>query len=412
MCLSGVGPVLGETGTVVAPSSTQRLPSVFTRRLAALLLARLPDLAAVLRDRLLTKDEVYASTDLVAPEELFRSCHDNVLRSLQALSGEVPDGVDLMDAAQLTAARRADAGFPLESLLHAYRLGTEVLWEALLEEARAESPELLDELLDSAMQVMRLMDTMSMAAVQEYRTRQTEVQRRDAERRQEILDRLLEGRGADPDVAAEAESVLGLGTDDGLAVVVVRYAAPSTSPPRSPRDSLAVHGFRSEWRLRGDREIGLVQLGSAPVERLADRLPSVLSGPAALSPRAVGPREVVTAYRMAELALSTIPVGRQMIATLDDRLPEAMLAASPLVADRITSCALGELRDQDTERREQLLETLASWFRHNRSSGDVGAELHCHRNTVLHRLGRIEQLTGRRLDDPRDELLLRLALLT
>lgn len=90
----------------------------------------------------------------------------------------------------------------------------------------------------------------------------------------------------------------------------------------------------------------------------------------------------------------------------------AVLAGSPLVASQLRACAFGGLLDIEAHKRQVLLDTLDSWFRNNHSASDVGAELHCHRNTVMHRLSRVEALSGRWLADSRDELVLRLALLT
>lgn len=387
-------------------------PLPVTSELAVRLLPRAKELAVLLRDTMLAKDQVYASTDLIDPEDLLRSCEDNVLRSLQTLAGRVPDGVDPTDAARASASRRADAGFPLESLLHAFRLGTEVLWAALLEEARTRAPERLDDLLDSAVQVMELMDVMSMAVADEYRAREMLIHRRDTERRQAVLDSLLEGRGSDPDVAAEASRVLDLPERPRLVVVVVGHDRPSASPAVSPREALAAHGFRSEWRLRADREVGLVLVGAAPMERLVVHLRSLVQGYAAVSGVVVGLADVVSAVRMAELALASAAKGAEpTVVTFDDLLPETLLAASPLVAHRLRAAAFGGLLDLEAHKQQVLLNTLDCWFRHNRSAAEVGAELHCHRNTVLHRLSRVEALSGRRLADSRDELILRLALL-
>lgn len=394
------------------PPPHQVTPLPLTSELAERLLARGPELSVLLRDTLVGKDEVYATTGLVPPDELLRSCRDNMMRCLQSLSGRVPEGEDLLDAARTTARNRAEAGFPLDSLLHAYRLGTEILWAALLDEARTHAPEVLDELLDSAVQVMQLVDVMSMAAADEYRTREMEIDRRDTERRQAVLDSLLAGGGVDPDVAAEAMQVLGLPEEARLAVVVVGTLPAASSRSMSPRDALETLGFRSEWRLRSDREVGLVLLGSAPVERLAERLRSMVPGRAAVSGTVVGVAEVISALRMAELAFASIPDGSgSTVVTFEDRLPEALLEATPLVAPRLRECAFGRLLELEVDRRRVLLDTLDCWFRNNRSAAGVGKELHCHRNTVLHRLNRVEALSGRRLADSRDELLLRLALL-
>lgn len=395
----------------VSPASPLPQPTAITRTLAERLLPRADELATVLRDTLLTKDERYATTDLVAADELLRSCRDNMLRSLQSLADQVPPDVDVFDAAQTTARRRADAGFPLESVLHAYRLGTEVLWAALLDEARSRTPEMLDALLDSAVQVMQLIDLMSMAVADEYRTRELEAKRRDIERRQAVLDGLLEGRGADPGFAAEAMRILGLTSDSRIAVVVIRHRTSATGPPPSPGAALAAAGFRSEWRLRADHEIGLVDLGQATVPQLVARLSSVVDGWAGVSQETAGLADVHTEFRMAELVLASLPSDEPRVAVLAERLPEVLIAANRPIADRIRSHALGALLDVPLDKQQSLLETLDHWFASNRSTSETAIKMHCHRNTVVYRLKQIEELTGCRLDDGRDQLLLRLALI-
>ncbi len=49
--------------------------------------------------------------------------------------------------------------------------------------------------------------------------------------------------------------------------------------------------------------------------------------------------------------------------------------------------------------------------RHDGSPTHAAAEPSCHRNTVSYRLRQLEELTGRSLTDPRDKLLLTLAML-
>lgn len=394
-----------------SPPSPVPQPSAITRALAERLLPRAEELGTVLRDTLRTKDERYATTELIAAEELLRSCRDNMLRSLQSLAGQVPPGVNVFDAAQTTARHRADSGFPLESLLHAYRLGTEVLWAALLDEARSRAPEMLDELLDSAVQVMQLIDLMSTAAADEYRTRELEAKRRDIERRQAILDGLLEGRAADPRFAAEAMRILELTSDARIAVVVIRHRTSPAGPPPSPGAALAAAGYRSEWRLRADREIGLVELGQATIAQLVDRLSSIVDGWAGVSQETVGLADVLTEFRMAELVVASLPADKSCVTPLAERLPQVLMAANRPIADRIRSRALGDLIAAPLDKQESLLETLGRWFANNRSTSETAAEMHCHRNTVVYRLKQIEDLTGCRLDDGDDQMLLRLALL-
>jgi sugar diacid utilization regulator len=47
-----------------------------------------------------------------------------------------------------------------------------------------------------------------------------------------------------------------------------------------------------------------------------------------------------------------------------------------------------------------LLDTLECWFATDGSTAECGKQLHCHRNTVLHRLGRIAEMTGRSVAKP------------
>jgi DNA-binding PucR family transcriptional regulator len=103
---------------------------------------------------------------------------------------------------------------------------------------------------------------------------------------------------------------------------------------------------------------------------------------------------------------------RQVIVfTHDDRLPEALVAARPRLARRLAAKTLGRVLDLDDEERQVLLETLQAWFRADRSATRAGELLYCHRNTVLNRLRKLEQLTGASLEDDRHQLSCRLALM-
>ncbi|WP_018155810.1 PucR family transcriptional regulator [Demetria terragena] len=386
-------------------------PTPVTRELTERLLPRAEELGVVLRDALLEKSAAYLGTDLVPPDELMRSCRDNMVRSLQTLSGQIPTDSDPFDAAYATARGRAEAGFPLEDLLQAYRIGAEVIWSAILAESRQRVPDSIDDLLDSAAQVMHLIDLMSVAAADAYRTRELELKRRHTERRQAILDGLLEGRAADPEFAAEAVQVLGLSDQARLVIVVVRHLEAHSHPPDSPADGLALSGLASEWRLRADHEVGLVTLNDAPMSLLLKRLRASVKGWVGVSDPFVGLADIATEFRMAQMVLASLPEETPTVATFADRLPEVLITGNRPVAVRIRERAFGPLLGLPADKRDPLLETIDRWFKNNRSTSDTAAEMHCHRNTIVYRLNRIEELTGCRLDNARDQLLLRLALM-
>jgi len=94
--------------------------------------------------------------------------------------------------------------------------------------------------------------------------------------------------------------------------------------------------------------------------------------------------------RIAESAsLAGLPV-------LIRELPEFLAAAR---TNRVMNNVLGPLLNTAAEERDLLLETLETYFTAG-SIAEVAKRLFCHRNTVRHRLSRIEDLTGRSVDNP------------
>jgi len=63
------------------------------------------------------------------------------------------------------------------------------------------------------------------------------------------------------------------------------------------------------------------------------------------------------------------------------------------------------------EKHAELRRTLEEFIRAHGSHSSMSRSLYLHRNTVRQRLRRIEELTGARLDDPEERLVLQLALL-
>jgi len=71
---------------------------------------------------------------------------------------------------------------------------------------------------------------------------------------------------------------------------------------------------------------------------------------------------------------------------------------------------LGPLVDADTRNNHALIETLENFFRYNGNLSETAREMHLHRNSLLYRLGRVEELLGRSLEDPELRLSLQIAL--
>jgi DNA-binding PucR family transcriptional regulator len=71
---------------------------------------------------------------------------------------------------------------------------------------------------------------------------------------------------------------------------------------------------------------------------------------------------------------------------------------------------LGSLRDYDHAHGARLIDTLDAYYASGRSLSGTARRLNAHRNTVLYRLRRIQELVDIDLHDPAVELELRVAL--
>lgn len=353
---------------VLAPAAGRETAIVaeLGRRLLA---TGLDDLTRRLAAAIRSTVDGYGDGGIVEPAELYASCRTNLARQLQVLVGEIPPGSDPDDAAAATGRRRAQQGLPLESLLQSYRLGGRVLWEGLVRETRTgATPVDMDRLLDAATWVWEVIDRHSGVVSGAYRAEERLRRRRDLRRQQVLLDALVDGGGSDPAVAREAAAVLEPGP-----------------------------------------ELGVVVLGEAGLVEAAAALRGCCAGRVAVSPVVDGFADVATAHRLAELALRTLPASYVGVVTVPERLPEALLAGSPDTARLLVEHVLGPVLALGDRERETLLATLAAVLAAGGSPTHAAVTLFCHRNTVINRVSRIEELTGRSLCSPQDRLALALA---
>ena len=373
------------------------LPQPASPAVAALglaVLSRLEQLTDDLVEAILEEDPSYSGPGRTPRDDLRRSCHDNLQRILQCLTGTTDPAVDPFDAPRATGHRRAEQGMPLESVLHAFRVGFRIIWEALVKEARERGGGDIEALVDAAGDVWELVDVFSSAVANRYRATEADFARRDRRRRDALIDALLEGRGLERAVAADAAAALDL-PEHGRFVVVVLAGEDGHG---RPGEALRARGMRSVWRAKTDREVGLVCLaGSGPGEvvRALEQLGCVRAG---VSPAVEGLAEVDVAHRLADTALRALPRDAAAVAELDTRLAGALLVTAPDLATRLVQRALGGVLALDRDERRVLLDTLRSWMDTGGSAGQTAARLYCHRNTVLNRLRRVEALTGRSLD--------------
>lgn len=374
------------------------------RTAAKALLDRLPELTDELVARTRDGDAVYSAC--VPYDEHWKSTLEGVRQGLTAILQEPSERRDLVFTAAM-AQRRAEQGVPLESLLRMYRLAGQVTWAAIVDHMERERPERLGVLVRAASHVWHAIDRQSMVACNFYSRREQEILGRSQERVNALLDALLDGT-ADTGVVRTAAAALGLPERSRYAVVTVR--SPRVRRHHDVRLPAALGAMRLLWRMRPEHEVAVVALDQATLDELCQELSLIVSGTAGVSPVVDGLDQLRTAHDLAALAMRTCVDAGPEIARLDERVPAVLMISRPDVTGHLVDGALGRLLALDPADRDTLLTTLETWLACDGSAARAAARLFCHRNTIINRVRRIEQLSGRSLARPRDIVDLALAL--
>jgi purine catabolism regulator len=115
------------------------------------------------------------------------------------------------------------------------------------------------------------------------------------------------------------------------------------------------------------------------------------------------------AVRQARWALESARLEKARLVTYGEQgamfLPRSIAEASAIVRT-----VLGSLLDWDEHHNTELLDSLTVFLSCNRAWQRAAAELHVHKQTLVYRMRRVEELTGRKLSDTADVSELWLAL--
>ncbi|WP_425834992.1 PucR family transcriptional regulator [Streptomyces fractus] len=383
-------------------------PVAVLRRAARPLLGQLPALTERLAAELYEQEPAYRAALDTDPGDV----RAEIRRSLRHSVASLLDPTRNRDAARACSARigaqRAARGFPLDAVSHAFRLGGALVWQALVDEVTLRHPEDAHLLVHLAVDVRNFVDEHCAHVAESYRRAERELTWRRENRRRLMAAALLDGaiRIADlPDAAA----ALDLPERGRYAVLMADgggRVAPRTALPA---------GVRAVWHTAADAERAIVDLGERELDagQLAASLREFCRRESGLrvgvSPAVEGLAAVGGARRLAETALRICPAGGGTV-LLDEHLPAALVAAAPALGRILADRVLGPLLALPPADRTLLLDTLTAWLDCDGSAQRAAARLYCHRNTVLNRLRRCEQLTGRSLTRPADLVELGLAL--
>jgi hypothetical protein len=297
-----------------------------------------------------------------------------------------------------SARSRAEEGLPLEDLLHAYRMGGTLGWQALADAAR---PDEYPALLAAAELLMRYIDSVSSAVAQTYLDEHQHLVSEEERRQRALLDALIHPERETPALRDLADRV-GFPITD-------RYRPFAKTLPGAPTHahSQLASALRGRGLLaltEGDRVTGLA------VETVDEA--AIADGTGLFSLGKATPRPELR-VALDDMRLLLELARRQGLSgpiEAEAFLPELLLARSPDLAGEIADRVLQPLEDYAERRSSGLLDTLAAFLECDLDRRRTAQQLHVHPNTLDYRLRRIAELTGLEPSRPRDLVLLELAL--
>jgi PucR C-terminal helix-turn-helix domain/GGDEF-like domain len=381
---------------------TRRRRAVLAPELAEVagsVVARLPDLVDRVVQRVLAEIEFYRGGDVVGLDDL----RDSVRGNLESMAGQLTtDQPPDLSAPRATGRQRAQQGVPLADILHAYRIGFTELWEAIVQEGRRGARTPSQTLVDAASGVWWLIGEYTQELTVAYREAAAELLLAGARERAALVEALFTGGIPDQDTLWEAAKLLRLPWEGVF--VVVAAEAPGLAQEGLPDAEafLAARGIGSAWQLHPDTQMGVVSL------RRPDTLPLLLEllgrrvhARAGVSPvyRSLG--DTPRALHYARLVLASQPAGSRAVVQFEQTPLRVLAAAAPDAAAELARTVLGGVLDLPAQERSTLLGTLRAWFDAGGSAVETGKRIYCHPNTVRYRLRRLQEHTGRSLDDPR-----------
>ncbi len=376
-----------------APFSTKRWAE-----LVDLLEGRVDELAEAFTVRVREIPE-YGDSQ-VTVTEIRETALETFHRLIHGLRGQGSDGRGIGSRESLLAfasdlgSKRARAGIPPESLTSAVRLDFTILWAELLEIASSEDAGLLASRVDH---VWRVVDEFATRTHTSYLTERVRMAQEESSIQREFIARLFNQSAPSMETSMQVAAALGVSADSRFALVAatlesgakLRAAVSSQFGSGQPRQKLFLHESGGNtyvfWALPAART-------RRPTEEVW--LPAALASiPCGYVPDINGLRALPAAARTAESLAALLGLrDREPLSPESawarlarEYLQDAGLDLAAMIEEALAVCRTSE--------RERLTET-ARTFLATGSATLTAEQLFCHRNTILNRLNRFQELTG------------------
>jgi PucR C-terminal helix-turn-helix domain/GGDEF-like domain len=306
--------------------------------------------------------------------------------------------------------RRVHQGVPLESLIHAYRVGNAAFWVYCIEEAVTQGLS-RDGALALAKTAFDVADAFTTHAAETYVREEARIRTHSRDSTRDLLEILLSG---DVDAVAQEPHVAAPGLDPHDDMIVAICSLDQTTATAStdafeaavaavtvrlttthPRPLVAVRQSEIVAVVAGQRAADIIdQMRGARADLLVQDL-DLRSG---ISLSFAGFSGVRDGYRHAGVALAHTVPSDPVIAL--GALPafECALLTANATTRSIIAAKAESIRALERPAQETVLQTIAAFAEANMNITRASHTLHVHPNTLRYRLGRIHGLTGH---DPR-----------
>lgn len=292
------------------------------------------------------------------------------------------------EASRRVGRRNATARVPIEDMLLAFNLCAAEVW------SKCTAGDLIGSTShhDIAADARRFWDVFERAtseAVTAYRMVEQDRATVERSRRERIVKRVLDGSGRAGMRWDELGNLCGLPRLSRALVAVADHGGPA---PYLLEDHLRRRGVLSVWFEDAAGSVGVIRVGPGGVDEVVGALSKLDAVDVAVGPVANRPDELPRCFEFAELLFGARSTSCGVVTSAQDPLGP-LVAAAPVAASVLVRETLGGVLGLPAAERESLLATLEAFVETSGSTSSAAARLFCHRNTVLNRLRRIEDVT-------------------
>jgi hypothetical protein len=376
--------------------------------------------------------EYAALDDAALYGDVFRTSLDNIHILLSNMSDGRALSVYEISKVRIAALRRAHEGLPLEAMLHAYRLWARTIWAEVIAETDTSNPAEAHAALVIGSRIFEHADEVATGVTQAYRDESAGVTYMRDILGRDLLEQLI--TGGDGGAAARAElERRGITLRDSYVVVGLRQLPESSAaldPVSEPLGAARVRRYVESVRMHltsasgqvivGVRDEGLIVFYPMDDAQAFDELRrQALALALEVSEDGVavgigdwhtGPDGISSSYvearQATDVAIAGKVRGRAVVFT--DVLIDDLLNAQGDTG-RVIAAMVQPLEDYDAAHQANLMDTLGAYFEAGFNLTRAASTLYVRANTVVYRLKRIHELTGRDPLDPNDLMLLVLA---